>query len=153
MLCSVLFHLFGCISSRAFADFFKLDLCGIGFGILGCYLCGLHLSFECYRHWQIGYETLIIGIMFIAIIYYIHGVKRYITQNIHITLFLAISLLGILPSVHLYLLHGGWSNQFVQLFFPKLFVLYAILGFGVLIYLSKFPERFFPGMICLLSIN
>ena len=87
MLCSVAYHLFGCMSSRAFADFLKLDLCGIGFGILGCYLCGLHLAFECYRGWRIRYETMIIGIMFIAVIYYVHGIKLYITRNIHVTLF------------------------------------------------------------------
>ena len=94
MLCSVVFHLFNCISSRAFADFLKLDLCGIGLGILGCYLCGLHLSFQCYRYWRIRYETIIVGIMIIAVIYYVHGVKRYITRNIHVTLFLVISLGG-----------------------------------------------------------
>jgi predicted membrane channel-forming protein YqfA (hemolysin III family) len=88
---------------------------------------------------------MIIGIMFIAVIYYVHGVKRYITRNIHVTLFVTIALLGILPGLHWYYLHGGWSNQFVQHFFPKLLILYAILGIGVLAYLTKFPERFFPG--------
>ncbi|CAF3557935.1 unnamed protein product, partial [Rotaria sordida] len=86
MVCSVAFHLFGCMSSRAFADFLKLDLCGIGFGILGCYLCGIHISFECYRTWRLRYETIIIGIIFIAVIYYVQGIKQYITQNIHVTL-------------------------------------------------------------------
>lgn len=146
MLCSVVFHLFNCISSRAFADFLKIDLCGIGFAILGCYLCGLHLSFECYQHWRIRYETIIIGIMFIAVIYYIHGVQRYITRNIHVTLFLTISLAGILPGFHWYYLHGGWSNEFVQHFFPKLFILYGILAIGVVAYITKFPERLFPGL-------
>jgi predicted membrane channel-forming protein YqfA (hemolysin III family) len=146
MLCSVLYHLFGCISSRVSADFLKLDYCGIGLGILGCYLCGLHLSFECYRDWRIRYETMIIFLMFTAVIYYIHGVKRYITQNIHVTLFITIALLGFLPGFHWYYLHGGWTNQFVQHFFPKLFVLYGILGLGTFAYLIKFPERFFPGI-------
>ncbi|CAF1126951.1 unnamed protein product [Adineta steineri] len=145
MLCSVSFHLFNCISPRAFADFLKLDLCGIGFGILGCYLCGLHLAFECYRDWRIRYETMIISIMFIAVIYYIHGVKRYTTRNIHVTLFVIISLMGFLPGFHWYALHGGWSNGFVQQFFPRLFILYGILGVGTFAYLTKFPERFFPG--------
>jgi predicted membrane channel-forming protein YqfA (hemolysin III family) len=142
MLCSVVFHLFGCMSSQIFADFLKLDLCGIGLGILGCYLCGLHLAFECYHDWRIRYETMI---MFIAVIYYVHGVKRYITRNIHVTLFVTISLLGILPGLHWYYLHGGWSNQFVKDFFPKLFILYGILAIGTFVYLTKFPERFFPG--------
>jgi predicted membrane channel-forming protein YqfA (hemolysin III family) len=150
MLCSVVFHLFNCISSRAFADFLKIDLCGIGFGILGCYLCGLHLSFECYRYWRIRYETIIIAIMFIAVIYYVHGVKQYITRNIHVALFLMISLGGLLPGLHWYYLEGGWSNEFVQHFFPKLFVFYGILGIGVIAYLIKFPERLFPGRILIL---
>jgi len=145
MFCLVFYHLLGCISSRAFADFLKLDYCGIGLGILGCYLSGLHISFECYHHWRISYETLIISMMFLAVIYYIHGVKRYITQNIHVTLFITISLSGFIPAVHWFYLHGGWTNEFVRHFFPKLFVLYAILGFGTLIYLIRFPERFFPG--------
>ncbi|UJR28454.1 hypothetical protein I4U23_009694 [Adineta vaga] len=145
MLCSVVFHLFNCISSRAFADFLKLDYCGIGFGILGSYLCGLHLTFHCYHNWRIRYETLIIGIIFIAVIYYIHGVKRYITRNIHVTLFVTISLFGIIPSLHWYYLEGGWSNPFVQHFFPKILILYGILTIGVLAYLTKFPERLFPG--------
>ncbi|CAF3331337.1 unnamed protein product [Rotaria socialis] len=145
MICSVAFHLFGCMSSRAFADFLKLDLCGIGFGILGCYLCGLHLSFECYRHWRLRYETVIIGIMFIAVIYYVHGVKRYITRNVHVSLFVSISLLGLLPALHWYFLHGGWSNQHVKHFFPKIFILYGLLAIGAVAYLTKFPERLFPG--------
>jgi predicted membrane channel-forming protein YqfA (hemolysin III family) len=146
MLFSVLYHLFGCISSSVCADFLKLDYCGIGLGILGCYLCGLHISFECYRNWRIRYEIMIIFIMFIAVIYYIYSVKRYIRRNIHVTLFIAISLLGLLPGFHWYYLHGGWTNKFVQHFFPKLFILYGILGFGTFAYLLKFPERFFPGI-------
>ena len=145
MLCSAFYHLFGCISSRAFADFLKLDYCGIGFGILGSYLCGLHISFECYRDWRIRYQTLIILIMLIAVIYYIHGVKRYITQNIHVALFVLIALLGFLPTFHLYYLHGGWRNKFVQHFFPNIFVLYGILGLGTIVHVIKLPERFFPG--------
>lgn len=89
--------------------------------------------------------------MFIAVIYYVHGVKRYITKNIHVTIFVVIALLGFLPGFHWYYLHGGWSNQFVQHFFPKLFVLYGILGAGMLVYLTKFPERFFPGLIAALT--
>ncbi len=147
MLCSTVFHLFNCISPRACTNFLKLDLFGIGLGILGVYLCGLHLSFECYRHWRIRYETMIMGIMFIAVIYYVQGVNRYITRNIHVSLFLIISITGILPGVHWYYLHGGWSNQIVQHFFPKLFKLYGILTVGVLAYLTKFPERLFPGII------
>lgn len=145
MLCSVFYHLFGCISSRACADFLKLDYCGIGLGILGCYLCGLHISFECYRDWRIRYEILIILIMLFAVVYYIHGVQRYIQQNIHVALFIIIALLGFFPGFHWYYLHGGWTNVFVQEFFPKLFVLYGILGFGTIVYLIKLPERFFPG--------
>ncbi|CAF0883790.1 unnamed protein product [Rotaria sordida] len=145
MFGSVLFHLFGCMSSRIFADFLKLDLCGIGISILGCYLYGLHITFECYHDWRIRYETIIICITFIAVIYYVHAVKQYITRNIHISLFVIISLLGFLPGLHWYCLHGGWSNRFVQHFFPKLFVLYGILGIGTIVYLTKFPERFFPG--------
>ncbi len=149
MLCSVAYHLFGCMSCRAYTDFLKLDLCGIGLGILGCYLCGLHLAFECHRDWRIRYETMIIGIMFIAIIYYVHGIKRSNTRNVHVTLFVTISLLGFLPGFHWYYLHGGWSNPFVQHFFPKLFVLYGIMGIGLLAYLTRIPERFFPGIVAI----
>ena len=145
MFCSVFYHLFGCISSRACAEFLKLDYCGIGLGILGCYLCGLHISFECYRDWRIRYEILIIAIMIIAVIYYVHGVQRYIKQNLHVALFIIIALLGFFPGFHWYYLHGGWTNGFVQEFFPKLFVLYGILGLGTIVYLIKLPERFFPG--------
>ncbi|CAF0770370.1 unnamed protein product [Adineta steineri] len=145
MLCSVVFHLFNCISPKHCDGFLKVDLCGIGFGILGCYLCGLHLTFECYENWRMRYVTIIIGIMFITVIYYIHGVKRYLSQNIHVILFLVISLFGILPALHWYYLHGGWSNQFVQYFLPKLIIFYGLLSIGVLAYLTKIPERFFPG--------
>lgn len=145
MLCSVAFHLFNCISSRAFDNFLKLDLCGIGFGILGVYLCSLHLSFECYCHWRRRYETIIIAIIFIGFIYYVQGLERHITRNIHVALFLIISITGILPGVHWYHLHGGWSNEIVQHFFPKLFKLYGILAIGVLAYWTKFHERLFPG--------
>ncbi|CAF0852936.1 unnamed protein product [Adineta ricciae] len=145
MLCSVNFHLFNCISPRASAHFLKLDLCGIGCAILGCYICGLHLTFECFQNWRLRYETMIIGVIIIAVIYYIHGVKRYITQNNHVALFIVISLSGFIPSLHWYYLEGGWSNPFIRHFFPKILILYGILTIGVFAYLTKFPERLFPG--------
>jgi hypothetical protein len=87
--------------------------------------------------------------MLMAVIYYIHGVKRYITQNIHVILFVIIALSGFLPGFHWYYLHGGWTNEFVQHFFPKLFILYGILGLGTFVHLIKLPERFFPGILIL----
>ena len=145
MLCSVNFHLFNCISPRASSHFLKLDLCGIGCAILGCYICGLHLTFECFQNWRLRYETMIVGIVIISVIYYIHGVKRYITRNNHVALFIAISLSGFIPSLHWYYLEGGWSNPFIRHFFPKILILYGILTIGVFAYLTKFPERLFPG--------
>jgi hypothetical protein len=89
---------------------------------------------------------MIIGIMFIVVTYYVHGVKRYITRNIHVNLFVTITLISVFPGLHLYYLHGGWSHQFVQNFFPKLFVFYGILGIGLIAFLTRFPERYFPGI-------
>ena len=89
---------------------------------------------------------MIIAIVFIGLIYYVQGVERHITRNIHVTLFIIISITGILPGVHWYYLHGGWTNQIVQQFFPKLLKFYGILAIGVLAYWMKFPERLFPGI-------
>ena len=147
MLCSVFYHLFNCMSSRVHSTLLMLDLCGIGLSIFGCFLYGLHLSFECHHDWRILYEIMIICVIFIAIMYCAHDVQLLKTRSIRIILFVTISLLGLLPSFHWYYLHGGWSSETVQHFFPRIFAFYGILGIGIMTYVTKFPEKFLTGIL------
>uniref|UniRef100_A0A6I8PEY4 Progestin and adipoQ receptor family member 3 n=1 Tax=Ornithorhynchus anatinus TaxID=9258 RepID=A0A6I8PEY4_ORNAN len=132
MLCSVGYHLFCCHrSEKTSRRWMALDYAGISIGILGCYVSGVFYAFYCNN---------------------IH--PSYLTQQWHrlrSLIFCSVSGYGVIPTVHWVWLNGGLGAPIVQEFAPRVVVMYMIAASAFLFYISKVPERYFPGMCPSLS--
>ncbi|XP_041362846.1 progestin and adipoQ receptor family member 3-like isoform X2 [Gigantopelta aegis] len=125
MLCSTGFHIFCCHSERASKRWLAVDLTGISIGIIGCYLPAVHYAFYCLS---------------------LH--PRFFTHRwFHIRMLLYCSLVGygLIPTAHWIYLNGGWSSRIVQIFVPKVTTMYLLGMLAFAFYITKFPERMFPG--------
>nr|XP_047930453.1 progestin and adipoQ receptor family member 3 isoform X2 [Anser cygnoides] len=128
MLCSVGYHLFCCHrSEKTSRRWMALDYAGISIAILGCYVSGVFYAFYCNN---------------------IH--PSYLTQQCHrlrSVIFCSVSGYGIIPTVHWVGLNGGIGASIVQEFAPRVLVMYFIAAVAFLFYISKVPERYFPGQL------
>ncbi|KAM4052900.1 progestin and adipoQ receptor family member 3 isoform 2-T2 [Anomaloglossus baeobatrachus] len=128
MLCSVGYHLFCCHrSEKTSRRWMALDYAGISIGILGCYVSGVFYAFYCNN---------------------IH--PSYLTQQWHrlrSIIFCSVSGYGVIPTVHWIWLNGGIGASIVQEFAPRVIVMYLISASAFLFYISKVPERYFPGQL------
>ncbi|XP_068191266.1 progestin and adipoQ receptor family member 3-like isoform X2 [Antennarius striatus] len=128
MLCSVGYHLFSCHrSEKTSRRWLALDYAGISVGILGCYVPGIFYAFYCNT---------------------IH--PRYLSNSwrcIRITIFCGVTGISVIPACHWFWLNGGYSSEVIQLFLPRLIVMYLIAGSAFLFYVTKIPERCFPGQM------
>ncbi|XP_075006562.1 progestin and adipoQ receptor family member 3 isoform X2 [Calonectris borealis] len=128
MLCSVGYHLFCCHrSEKTSRRWMALDYAGISIGILGCYVSGVFYAFYCNN---------------------IH--PSYLTQQWHrlrSIIFCSVSGYGIIPTIHWVWLNGGIGASIVQEFAPRVVVMYFIAAVAFLFYISKVPERYFPGQL------
>lgn len=60
-------------------------------------------------------------------------------------LYLGLVAYGVVPTAHWVYLNGGVTSHIVQIFLPKVTIMYALGALAFFFYISKFPERFFPG--------
>ncbi|XP_076875307.1 progestin and adipoQ receptor family member 3b isoform X4 [Brachyhypopomus gauderio] len=128
MLCSVGYHLFCCHCSETTSRrWLGLDYAGISVGILGCYVPGVFYAFYCNS---------------------IHPL--YHTQEwkmMRSSIFCSVAAYGIIPACHWVWLHGGFHAEIVQVFFPRVVFMYLLAAAAFLFYISKIPERYFPGQL------
>ncbi|XP_024154761.1 progestin and adipoQ receptor family member 3 isoform X2 [Oryzias melastigma] len=128
MLCSVGYHLFSCHrSEKTCMRWLALDYAGISVGILGCYVPGIFYAFYCNA---------------------VH--PSYLSNDwkvIRMTIFSCVAGIGVIPALHWVWLNGGLTSDIVQLFFPRVIVMYLIAGSAFLFYVTKIPERYFPGQV------
>lgn len=68
-----------------------------------------------------------------------------VSSNLKLAVFVAWAAYGVVPTFHWVLVMGGTANPVVQLLLPRVLGMYAISGFAFFIYITKIPERFFPG--------
>ncbi|XP_078127608.1 progestin and adipoQ receptor family member 3-like isoform X2 [Sander vitreus] len=128
MLCSVGYHLFACHrSEKTCRRWLSLDYAGISVGILGCYVPGIFYAFYCNA---------------------VH--PRYLSndwQQIRTAIFCCVAGISVIPACHWVWLNGGFTTAVVQLFLPRVLVMYLIAGSAFLFYVTKIPERYFPGQL------
>lgn len=71
--------------------------------------------------------------------------KLEVNGNIKLTVFVAWAAYGVLPTLHWSMAMGGMDNPMVNMLIPRVLGMYVISGAAFAIYLSKIPERLFPG--------
>ncbi|NXE20963.1 PAQR3 protein, partial [Ardeotis kori] len=149
MLCSVGYHLFCCHrSEKTSRRWMALDYAGISIGILGCYVSGVFYAFYCNSYWRQVYLITVLAMILAVFFAQIH--PSYLTQQWHrlrSIIFCSVSGYGIIPTVHWVWLNGGIGASIVQEFAPRVVVMYFIAAVAFLFYISKVPERYFPGQL------
>lgn len=148
---SAIFHLFIAHSEKVNNLFNRLDYAGISILIVGsCYPPNYYL-FNC----DIGYAYFYLTFMTtMGIIVFVISIREEFTKKeyhkIKGILFLSFGISAGLPVIHLNLfsVNGFDLNEYD-------FTLWFIGGlsyiFGALIYILKFPERFWPGRFCIVG--
>lgn len=140
------FHLFNCQSEVVSKVWFGLDLMGISIGLIGCYFPGAYYAFYCHHTWQMIYMFLLILAAMVTIALQIH--PDFLSNKWHfrrLLLYSGLALMGVVPMTHWIVLNGGLQSGIVRLFIPRTCVSYILGITGGLFYITKFPERHFPG--------
>ncbi|XP_048461226.1 progestin and adipoQ receptor family member 3a isoform X3 [Rhincodon typus] len=120
MLCSVGYHLFCCHrSEKANRRWMALDYAGIAIGILGCYVPAVFYAFYCNEQWY----------------------------SLRALIFCCVSVYGFIPTIHWIWQNGGMNTPIVQAFVPRVFVMYLMGAIAIFLYVTKIPERYFPGQL------
>eukprot|EP00112_Aurelia_sp_Birch-Aquarium-sp1_P000524 Seg1050.4 transcript_id=Seg1050.4/GoldUCD/mRNA.D3Y31 product="Adiponectin receptor protein" protein_id=Seg1050.4/GoldUCD/D3Y31 len=145
LLFSWLFHTVYCHSVKVHSVFSKLDYSGIACLIVGSFIPCLYYGFYCRRMHQIGYMTtvVILGTMCIIVaLWDKFGTPKY--RPLRAGLFLTLGCSGVVPSIHLTIVHG-FIRGVEQGALGWLLLMGALYIIGALMYAFRVPERFFPG--------
>ncbi|KAL0965820.1 hypothetical protein UPYG_G00286190 [Umbra pygmaea] len=149
MLCSVGYHLFSChLSEKTCRHWLALDYAGISVGILGCYVPGVFYAFYCITFWRQVYLVTVLALILAVFLAQIH--PHYHSRewrHQRTAIFCSVACYGVIPAVHWVWLNGSFSSAVVQLFLPRVMVMYLIAGAAFLFYISKVPECYFPGQL------
>jgi len=147
LLFSASYHVFFCKSKTEYNFWLKLDLLGITLSLFGCYIPAIYYGFYCFKMWKLFYTTSVILLMLVNVIFQLCSRHIYTqrTDYKRILFFCVVVLFGIIPSVHWLILCNGFTNPLVQIFIPIIIRMYVLGFIGFLFYLTKIPERLYPG--------
>ncbi|XP_056141462.1 progestin and adipoQ receptor family member 3-like isoform X2 [Lampris incognitus] len=149
MLCSVGYHLFsGHRSEETCRRWLALDYAGISVGILGCYVPGIFYAFYCNVFWRQVYLMIVLSLIVAVFCTQVH--PRYLSNDwrrIRTATFCCVAGCSVIPACHWVWLNGGFNSVVVQVFLPRVMVMYLIAGSAFVFYITKVPERYFPGQL------
>ncbi|KAK7113193.1 progestin and adipoQ receptor family member 3-like isoform X1 [Littorina saxatilis] len=147
MICSTGFHIFCCHSERASRRWLQVDMTGVSIGLIGCYLPAVHYAFYCLSIWRDIY-MMIITVLTVSTLWFQLHPHFFTSRWFHtrMAVYVGLAAYGIMPSVHWVYLNGGFSAPVVQMFIPKVTAMYMLGLLAFIFYISKFPERMFPGL-------
>ncbi|CAG5108984.1 Similar to Paqr3: Progestin and adipoQ receptor family member 3 (Mus musculus) [Cotesia congregata] len=136
MILSSIYHTFSCRSERDYWCFLCYDLFGIALSLLAIYMSGELQQF---------YLITVLLIFVIAMVLQIPSLE--VNGNVKLLVFVGWAAYGVLPTLHWGIAMGGMENPIVNMLIPRVLGMYVISGCAFAIYMSKIPERFFPGSV------
>ncbi|XP_031572377.1 progestin and adipoQ receptor family member 3-like [Actinia tenebrosa] len=148
MLFSAGYHVFCCHSERVFHRWFALDLAGISLGLCTCYIPSVYYAFYCHVTLRTLYLTGVCILTILTISFQAH--PHFLTSHWarrRLLLFCSMVAYGVMPSTHWVYLNGGWDQEIVKLFIPRVVVQYILGILALSFYAFKIPERYFPGKL------
>jgi len=149
MVLSSFYHTFMCHSPKVSENCLTLDLLGITMGLLATYLSGIYYAFWCQPLWRDFYLSTVGGLFIIATLaQFIPGFGDEKNAPKRIGLFTFWAVYGIIPTIHWVILHpDNISDPLVTAMLPRIIFMYFICGIAFFFYVTKLPERFFPGLV------
>ncbi|KAG7213054.1 hypothetical protein KM043_002385 [Ampulex compressa] len=145
MILSSVYHTFSCRSAKDYICFLSFDLFGIALSLLSIYMSGVYYAFWCHKDLQQFYLITVLAIFIFAMILQIPSLN--VNETVKLVVFVAWAAYGVLPTLHWSLAMGGMDNPIVRMLLPRVLGMYIISGGAFAIYLSKIPERFYPGWV------
>eukprot|EP00026_Physarum_polycephalum_P005164 Phypoly_transcript_05193.p1 GENE.Phypoly_transcript_05193~~Phypoly_transcript_05193.p1 ORF type:complete len:508 (+),score=66.47 Phypoly_transcript_05193:116-1639(+) len=139
---STLYHTFGCQSVGHCAFFLKVDYSGISTLIAGSLVPFVWYVFHGLTHWQCFY--VIVLFLLAVLVLYVSLSEQFSSeeyQPYRALCFVLMAAFAVIPFVHMVFLYGT-----VEIYAFQRFALSALLyGLAVAAYVSRVPERLFPG--------
>ncbi len=147
LLCSSAFHCFNCRSPDSYACMARLDYSGIGIVILMSQWGAMYYAFVCWSEAFIGFAS-VLGV-FTVLVVIGPMFRQFHDRRYRIPRALMYVLLSLVfPVVWWVMLgtrHGFLCRAVVEEFYLGMAMCYAGYGCGIFFYLTRFPERLFPG--------
>jgi adiponectin receptor len=146
--CSAVYHCFGALSAASAAALLKLDLGGIGLFMLACMINGVLVGFSCAPHLQQFYLCTLCSVGSVALVAPFTG---RLSHPQLVRVYVGVTLCGLVPAVHWLLGVARWEERWI--FGPRILLFFALLGVGLLFYLSRWPESRWPGRFDVLGAS
>ena len=143
--CSTLFHLFSNHSYSVYRLFIRLDYSGIAILITGSSIPAYYYGFYCHALTQCVHITILILLFSGCIVISLwkkFGTHEY--RPLRFATFLLFGLYGFVPGTHV-VLRDGFEDQHTVNAIAGLLLMGGVYILGAGFYVSRFPERLFPG--------
>jgi len=150
MILSAVYHTFAAHSQEVYDTCLFWDLAGIGASITATYISGIYYAFFCQPFWCKFYLATV-GLIILAGVLFRKYLNREENLIQRLVYFVTFAVYGAVPAVHWVGISGGFDSDIVKIFFPRIVIMYCILGLAFLVYIGKFPERFLPGKFDILG--
>jgi len=148
MILSSLYHTFSCHSVELSHRCLSLDLLGITLALLATYLSGIYYAFWCHPVARDFYLLTVAALFLVATS--VQFFPKFATDeysHYRIGLFFFWAAYGVVPTIHWVVMNDGISSTVVQVMLPKIIIMYTICGIAFFFYVTKFPERLWPGFL------
>jgi len=148
---SAIFHCFNCVDSTYHRKLRTMDFGGIAANILGSSWPVAYFTFYCHS------RTLFVYVILFSIITPLLMIMPFVPffhKHNHMRTFLYTITAGF-PAIAY--LHHIWiygpSSEFIPVMFHPVFIAYLFFGSGMILYVTRIPERFWPGAFDLLGTS
>ena len=143
--CSALFHLFSSHSRDVYHIFSRLDYSGIAILITGSSIPAYYYGFYCYTISQFVHISILVFLFAGCIVLSLwkkFGTHEY--RPLRFATFYLFGLYGFIPGIHI-VIKEGFQNQHTVNALAGLLFMGGVYTLGAMLYVSRFPERMFPG--------
>jgi adiponectin receptor len=143
--CSTLFHAFeGHCDHTIYKRFASFDYFGITTLIVGSFIPPIYYCFYCFPQLQIVYLTMIFLLGSVGLVGplfdFFSDPKFYVKR---VAIFVVMVASGVFPTLHVFFILP--RNHTTIPFSVGVALMFLLYGTGVIIYVTRFPERCFPG--------
>eukprot|EP01128_Nolandella_sp_AFSM9_P004686 TRINITY_DN2141_c0_g1_i1.p1 TRINITY_DN2141_c0_g1~~TRINITY_DN2141_c0_g1_i1.p1 ORF type:complete len:282 (+),score=40.11 TRINITY_DN2141_c0_g1_i1:34-879(+) len=145
LLASSIFHSFNCINYDYWFNLRVLDFCGIGLGILAGSWPVAFYTFYCSPTTLAFYNTSFV--ILTPIVAYMPFAQFFHDRRLLRTfLYILIAWIPLYCGIQFYLMEGNFDHPLWDIYYTVIVKTYIFYGVGVTLYVTRIPERFYPGL-------
>ncbi|RHY30273.1 hypothetical protein DYB32_004449 [Aphanomyces invadans] len=145
LTCSAIFHLLYVVSHPVYAVLSRLDYAGISILISGSFFPVQYYGFYCdagLRWFYLGTTMVLASMTFAMAMMPFFAKEKFLV--LRTCTFISFGLFGAVPVVHMAFIDGFFHEQVQVILAPMLWEGLFYIG-GAMIYMSRVPERLYPG--------